>query len=210
MRVHFHHLTYKDRLHIEAYLKAKLTTKEIAELIGVHVSTINREIQRGAYQHRNSDWTEETKYSPELAEENYRAHLRDKGQQRKLDLDREQRKDLEELILKKKCSPYAALQKIKKEGKATVCVGTCYNYINNNLFPNITLTDLPYRRRKKKNRYQDRIQKRGPRKRGEKHRRTSREDLVENGARTLGNGYCCRGEGNQKMLTCTHRAKNKV
>ena len=166
VRAHFHHLTYKDRLHIEAYLKAKLTTKEIAELIGVHVSTINREIQRGAYQHRNSDWTEETKYSPELAEENYRAHLRDKGQQRKLDLDREQRKDLEELILKKKCSPYAALQKIKKEGKATVCVGTCYNYINNNLFPNITLTDLPYRRRKKKNRYQDRIQKRGPRKRG--------------------------------------------
>lgn len=52
------------------------------------------------------------------------------------------------------------------QGKATVCVGTCYNYINNNLFPNITLTDLPYRRRKKKNRYQDRIQKRGPRKRG--------------------------------------------
>lgn len=166
VRAHFHHLTYKDRLHIEAYLKAKLTTKEIAELIGVHVSTVNREIQRGAYQHRNSDWTEETRYSPELAEENYRAHLRDKGQQRKLDLDREQRKDLEELILKKKCSPYAALQKIKKEGKATVCVGTCYNYINNNLFPNITLTDLPYRRRKKKNRYQDRIQKRGPRKRG--------------------------------------------
>ena len=39
----FHHLTYKDRLHIEAYLKAKHTSKEIAALIGVHVSTINRE-----------------------------------------------------------------------------------------------------------------------------------------------------------------------
>ena len=114
MRAHFHHLTYKDRLHIEAYLKAKLTTKEIAELIGVHVSTINREIQRGAYQHRNSDWTEETRYSPELAEENYRAHLRDKGQQRKLDLDREQRKDLEELIWLEKHNTTRELRRKEK------------------------------------------------------------------------------------------------
>ena len=102
MREHFHHLTYKDRIRIEAYLKAKLTTIEIAALIGVHVSTINREIQRGAYQHRNSDWTEETRYSPELAEEKYREHLKEKGQRRKLDLDLEQKKDLEELILKDK------------------------------------------------------------------------------------------------------------
>lgn len=37
----FHHLTYSDRLKIEALHMAKHTSQEIADQLGVHVSTIN-------------------------------------------------------------------------------------------------------------------------------------------------------------------------
>ena len=50
-------LTYNDRLNIEVLLKAKHSPKEIAGIIGVDQSTIYRELKRGRYEHRNSDWT---------------------------------------------------------------------------------------------------------------------------------------------------------
>ena len=55
---------YEDRLKIEVLLKAGHGVCEIARLIGKHHSTISREIKRGQYVHRNSDWTEEVRYSP--------------------------------------------------------------------------------------------------------------------------------------------------
>ena len=55
----FHHLTYSDRLKIEALQMAKHTSQEIADQLGVHVSTINRELKRGVYTHLNTDWTED-------------------------------------------------------------------------------------------------------------------------------------------------------
>ena len=45
----YHHLTYNDRLKIEALLLAKTPKKEIAKIIGVHISTIYREVKRGTY-----------------------------------------------------------------------------------------------------------------------------------------------------------------
>ena len=53
----FKQLSRADRLKIEALLKAGHGKQEIADLIGVHVSTIYRELQRGRYPHTNSDLT---------------------------------------------------------------------------------------------------------------------------------------------------------
>lgn len=55
----FHHLTNSDRLKIEALHMAKHTSQEIADQLGVYVSTINRELKRGGYTHLNTDWTED-------------------------------------------------------------------------------------------------------------------------------------------------------
>lgn len=60
----FKQLTKADRLKIEALDKAGRKVKEIAEQIGVHQSTIYRELKRGRYIHTNSDLTEEERYSP--------------------------------------------------------------------------------------------------------------------------------------------------
>lgn len=63
----FKQLKFSDRLKIEALLKAKLSKKEIAEILHVHRSTIYNEIKRGLYEHTNSDLTTEIRYSPDIA-----------------------------------------------------------------------------------------------------------------------------------------------
>ena len=53
----FKHLSYTDRLRIETMLRDKRKIKQIAKRVGVHISSIYREIERGRYEHNNSDWT---------------------------------------------------------------------------------------------------------------------------------------------------------
>lgn len=75
----FKHLSWNDRLRIESFLKCGKKVQEIADEIGVHRNTIYNELKRGRYIHRNSDWTEEERYSPDIAEAAYRENLAAKG-----------------------------------------------------------------------------------------------------------------------------------
>ena len=52
---HYKTLTWSDRLNIAAWRKVGIPIKKIAELLGVHYSTIYRELKRGQYEHLNSD-----------------------------------------------------------------------------------------------------------------------------------------------------------
>ena len=60
------------------------TEKEIAEELGVHISTVYRELKRGTYEHLNSDYTTEERYSPEKAEARYQEGLAAKGARSRL------------------------------------------------------------------------------------------------------------------------------
>lgn len=159
----FSHLTYRQRLKIEALLQAKLPVKEIAAIIGVHISTVYREVKRGRYVHRNSDWTEEERYCPEIAQECYAKQLKEKGRDLKIEHDWELIKFIEKKICDEKYSPYAALASIKREGlqfDTQICLATLYNYIRNGVFLNIELAELPYRKKpekKKKKKVQKRV-----------------------------------------------------
>ena len=83
-RERFKHLSFTDRLKIEAGLKMKMSVKQIAESIGVHISTVYREIKRGVYLKKESRWDhygyekyyrhKET-YSPDIAEQSSRHPL---------------------------------------------------------------------------------------------------------------------------------------
>ena len=84
----FKHLTKTDRLRMEQQLKDGKGAKEIAENLGVHISTIYREKKRGQYEHRNSDWTTEIRYSPDIAHDRYRENLKAKGPELKHPLPR--------------------------------------------------------------------------------------------------------------------------
>lgn len=150
----FRHLSFTDRLRIETHLKDGLKPKEIAEKMGVHISTIYREKGRGQYTHMNSDLTTEERYSPDIAEEQYRENLSAKGAPLKIGTDHALAQYIETKIAEEHYSPAAALGKIKEEGReftTTISVGTLYNYIDSGVFLRITNADLPVKPKRKRN-----------------------------------------------------------
>ena len=114
MKRQFKHLSKTQRNQLEMLIRAKVPKKQIAEYIGVNLSTVYREIKRGAYMHRNSDWTEEIRYSADKAEFKYRKMLKDKGSQIKLGKDYEYAEYIERKIVEEKQSPKAVLGYIRK------------------------------------------------------------------------------------------------
>lgn len=75
----FKHITFPIRLRIEMRVNAGYKPQEIADELGFDVSTIYRELGRGQYEHLNSDYTTEWRYSPEIAETRARENLAAKG-----------------------------------------------------------------------------------------------------------------------------------
>lgn len=152
----FTHLSWTNRLQIEAYLNAKVPIKRIAELLNVHISTIYREIKRGRYEHIDgSTWIIENRYSPDISEERYRNNLSCKGAQLKIGKDFELVDYIEKRIIKDKLTPSAVLGEIKHKNikfKTSICINTLYSYIQKGVFLNLTLEHLPFGIKKKKHR----------------------------------------------------------
>lgn len=136
----FNHLSKTQRSQLETLLKTKTPKKDIASYLGVHISTIYREIKRGTYDHLNGNtWLYEKRYSCDIAEDKYRQHLKDKGCDLKIANDHKFAKYIEKRIIKDKLSPLAVLGEIKKKGlvfNTTICVNTLYNYIEKKSFLN--------------------------------------------------------------------------
>lgn len=145
----FKHLTKSDRLRIEKWLRMGLKPVEIAGKLRVHVSTVYRELKRGAYERLNGDtWEMTTAYSPDIAEERYQANLREKGPDLKIGNDHELATYIEETIIANDCSPAAVLGYAQMEGKVfktSVSVATVYSYIKKGVFLRLTQVDLPRR-----------------------------------------------------------------
>lgn len=163
-RRRFKHLSWDDRLKIEAGLKHGDSVQEIADDIGVHRNTIYNELKRGQYEHLNSDLTTENRYSPEIAEAAYRANLAAKGPDLKIGTDRRLAEHIESRIVNDGYSPAAVLGEIKTQGiefDTTICEATLYSYIKKGVFLTLEQSHLP--RKGKKKRPYTRVQKKAAR-----------------------------------------------
>ena len=90
-------------------------------------------------------------YSPDKAQELYRENRRKKQGNLKITKNIELSKYIEDSIVNKKNSPYVTLENAKKEGQeVNICLRTLYNYIEKELFIELTKKHLPYN---KKGRY---------------------------------------------------------
>lgn len=157
----FKHISFNDRLKIEVLRKAGHTPKEIAEIMHFHISTIYRELKRGQFEALNSDLTTEIRYSPDIAQEYMNGVLSAKGADLKIGNEKEFADRIEEIIINEGYSPAAALAKAKEEGiDFTVCVTTLYSYIDKGVFYNLTLKDLPEKRKGEKKHKRKTTQKR--------------------------------------------------
>lgn len=158
---HYKTLTWNDRLKIEAWLRVNTPKKIMAEALGVHISTIYREIKRGQYEHLNSDWTTEMRYSPEISEQKKQEYLRAKGGDLKIGNDMEYANYLEYKVAVDKYAPGAILGEIKRKGlqfDTTISKTTFYRYIELGVFLTLTNKDLPVKRNKTEHKY-DKVQR---------------------------------------------------
>lgn len=110
-------LTVKDRIRISRYRKQGKSKSEIAKLLGVHRSTIGREVKRNLHQRKYDFW---------------RAHKYARNRQKVRRYSYKLTPEIWSLIeerLAKKWSPEQIYNRLKFEGTAMVSVETIYKYI---------------------------------------------------------------------------------
>lgn len=155
------HLTYEKRIKIETLSKLGLKSEAIAAQIGCSSRTVRRELKLGSVELLNSDYTTRVEYSADIAQQRHDYNATAKGQGLKISNDYDLVAYIEYLIIEEKYSPYAAAQKIMEEKdrfSTTICYKTIYNYIDKEIFPNLTNKHLPVKKNKKKRNY-DKIRK---------------------------------------------------
>ena len=130
----YSHLTITDRITIETYLELGLKPCQIANKLGVHKSTISRELRRC-----------QNGYSAALAQEQYDHKAKQKG--RKSRLTPELKKEIEN-CLKSSWSPEQIYGHYQLEQKPMVAFKTIYNW----LYAGLIDLDLSILRRKGKTR----------------------------------------------------------
>ena len=151
-RLHHRQMNERDRYKLEALYNKHIPVKEIAKELGFSKVTIYAELKRGAYMHRNSDWTETRKYSAYKAQANADYLKTNKGAELKIANDHEFAKFVEKMIMQK-YSPEAILLYIQDNNlkfKTHVCRVTLYSYIDKGIFGNITNKNLLRKNKKRK------------------------------------------------------------
>ena len=148
------HLTYEQRIRIEAHLSDGLEPAEIAKKLGKDRTSIAREIKMGIVVIDHYSYAEKRLvYSADVAQAERDRRKTNKGKGLKIGSNHSFAQELERL-LKSGYSPYAALNDMKNRGMAVdICEKTVYNYVDGGVFLEVTNKDLPYRGRVKKRGY---------------------------------------------------------
>ena len=150
----YRQLQWNDRLKIEARVNIGYKPQRIADELGVHVSTIYRELKRGRYEHLNSDYTTEERYSPDIAEARYQEGLSAKGAPLKIGKNHAAAQFIEDKIINDDYSPAAVCALLRSEEYEylgiTFCRATLYKYIEDGVFLNLTNKDLPEKGKEKR------------------------------------------------------------
>lgn len=149
----YRYLTNTDRIRLETYYNLGYKQNRIAAILGVHPSTISRELKRGRYERLASDYTTHISYSSDKAQALHDYNMTAKGKSLKIANDYELVSCIENLIIDNKYSPAAALYSLScsgKQFKTMISVTTLYRYIDAGLFLNLSNKNLPHKSQKRK------------------------------------------------------------
>jgi len=152
----FKHLTERERYKIEVLLQQKLSSIEIAKTLGKHRRTIEREITCGIVRMLSSELVFINKYCADAGQRIYRSNATNKGAGLKIGRDHKLAQHIEAKIIKDKYLPDAVIGELRLKVikfETSICTKTLYNYIDKEVFVNITNKDLPVKRIAKKGRY---------------------------------------------------------
>lgn len=106
-------LSFTQRLQIETLSNAKIPVKEIARQLGLHISTVYKELKKGEYEHlikhRDFWYGDKTftkvRYSAQIAQDKYEFACTNKGRNLKIDKDYEFVQYMEKRVNEDKISP---------------------------------------------------------------------------------------------------------
>lgn len=152
------HIKYEDRIKIEALYQMGLSPSDIGNQVkGKSRRTIERELAIGMYE-RESSYKAKMAYSADIAQAERDRRSSNKGPSLKIGKDHELAEYLEKAIGSKdeKMSPYSAIQNIKNNNlkfKTSISTKTVYNYLDKDLFLNISNKDLIVKKDGKKRNY---------------------------------------------------------
>lgn len=152
----YKHFTKYDRIRIESWLRAGMSVRFIANELNKNVSSVYRELKRGAYEHTLYDLTTETRYSSDLSDSRYRENLKEKGSGLKIGSDLAYCHYLEYMIHDRKYSPAAALAYAEineLEFNTRISKTTLYRYIDQGLFLTLSNKDLYIKKNKNKRKH---------------------------------------------------------
>jgi IS30 family transposase len=152
----FKHLSERERYQIEILLKERKSPTDISKALGYHKRTIEREVVRGTVRLLTSELECKDVYCADTAHRKYEESGRHKGAGLKIGNDHELSRYIENRIIKDRYSPGAVIGEIRVKGlkfKTIICTKTLYNYIDKDVFINLTNKDLPVKRNKKKGTY---------------------------------------------------------
>lgn len=154
-------ITYIQRLQLEQCINAGLSRQAAADKIGMSLATVYRELRRGKYVHKKLLYIDVfgekhykliRRYSADLAQSKYELGKTTHGPKLKVGNDFEFVRYVEKRIVQDRISPCAVCGEIKRNRmfKTVISKTTMYRYIEQGIFMNVTMSDLPIGRRKKK------------------------------------------------------------
>jgi len=151
-------ISEKERYKIEALSEQGLTAAQIGAALSPPRDrrTIEREIARGMTLQRNSDLTERMVYLADVGQRKHDEAAANKGRGLKIGHDHKLARHIEDKIKKEKWSPDAIIGNIKAEGlkfETSICTKTVYNYIDKEIFSEISNKDLWVKKEGKKRNY---------------------------------------------------------
>lgn len=149
-------LSERERYKIEDLLQVGLTPLEISKQMGRDRRTIEREITRGSVMQRDTQWRDKLRYCADAGQRVHDERACNKGRPLKIGHDHKLAAYIEQKIGTERYSPDAVIGEIKAKDirfYTQICTKTVYNYIDKNVFLNITNKDLPVKKDGRKRKY---------------------------------------------------------
>jgi transposase, IS30 family len=151
-------LSEKERYQIEILLRSGLTPIEVSKQIRRDRRTIEREIARGSIMQVDSEWRERLQYCADVGQRVHDKRAANKGRLLKIGHDHRLAEYIEKKIGKEKYAPDAVIGEIRAKGlkyEVDICTKTLYNYIDKDIFLNISNKDLPVKKNERQRKYRN-------------------------------------------------------
>jgi len=143
------HLTREERMVIERMSRGGYPPRDIAAVLGKHLRTIERELERGEVKHVDSELRQKSIYSSDRGQDVHDLNATARGPGLKLGRNYRLAEFIRCRIVEHKESPDVVASRMRQTGMAgTVCTRTLYRYIDQGVIPGVSNESLWEKRKR--------------------------------------------------------------